>query len=89
MFDWLFVYLFVQINVNACFNTYLGYITAVRLCSVLGVTVFLHRVISGLAILISTDEQLQLNRGCFFSTQAMLPVGFPFSQFNFTQRQSD
>ena len=39
MLDWLFVYLFVQINVNACFNTYLGYFTTVRLCSGLGFTV--------------------------------------------------
>ena len=32
----------------------------------------------------TTDKQLQENRGCCFPMQAMLPVGFPFSQFNST-----
>jgi len=34
------------------------------------------------ASFITTDEQLQLNRGCCFLVQAMLPEGFPFHQFN-------
>jgi len=36
------------------------------------------------ASFIITDEQLQLNRGCCFLVQAMLPGGFPFHQFNWT-----
>jgi len=32
---------------------------------------------------ITTDEQLQNNRGCLSPAQAMLPGGFPFHQFNF------
>ena len=39
--------------------------------------------VSGVASFITTDEQLQQNRGCFFLVQAMLPEGFPFYQFNF------
>jgi len=31
----------------------------------------------------TTDEQLQLNRGCCFLVQAMLPEGFSFHRFNF------
>jgi len=31
---------------------------------------------------ISTDEQLEKNRGCCFLVQALLPEGFPFYQFN-------
>jgi len=38
--------------------------------------------VSGVASLITTDEQLQLHRGCCFLVQAMLPEGFPFHQFN-------
>jgi len=30
----------------------------------------------------TTDEQLQLNRGCCFLVQAMLPEAFSFQQFN-------
>jgi len=37
---------------------------------------------SGVASLISTDEQLQYNRGCYFLEEAMLTEGFPFHQFN-------
>jgi len=36
----------------------------------------------GVASFITTDEQLQLNRGWCFLVQAMLPEGFPFHQFN-------
>ena len=36
---------------------------------------------SGVASFITTDEQLQWNRGCCFLVQAMLPEGFPFYQF--------
>ena len=35
-----------------------------------------------MASFITTDEQLQLNRGCCFLVQAMIPGGFPFHQFN-------
>jgi len=38
--------------------------------------------VSGVASFITTDEQLQQNRGCCFLVQAMLPEGFPFHQFN-------
>ena len=38
--------------------------------------------VSGVASFITTDEQLQSNRGCCFLVQAMLPEGFPFQQFN-------
>jgi len=38
--------------------------------------------VSGVASFITTDEQLQLNLGCCFLVQAMLPDGFPFHQFN-------
>ena len=38
--------------------------------------------VSGVASFITTDEQLQSNRGCCFLVQAMLPEGFPFHQFN-------
>jgi len=34
------------------------------------------------ASFITTDEQLQLNRGCGFLMQAMLPKGFPHHQFD-------
>jgi len=34
------------------------------------------------ASFITTDEQLQKNRGCCFLVQAMLPEGYPFQQFN-------
>ena len=37
--------------------------------------------VSGVASFITTDEQLQSNRGCCFLMQAMLPEGFPFHQF--------
>jgi len=37
--------------------------------------------VSGVASFITTDEQLQWNRGCCFLLQAMLPGGFPFHQF--------
>ena len=36
----------------------------------------------------TTDEQLQLNRGCYFSMQTVLPEGFPFTQFNLSQTRS-
>jgi len=36
--------------------------------------------VSGVALFITTDEQLQKNRGCCFLVQAMLPEGFPFHQ---------
>jgi len=39
------------------------------------------RGVSGVASLITTDEQLQKHRGCCFLVQAMLPEGFPFYQF--------
>ena len=39
------------------------------------------RGVSGVASLITTDEQLQENRRCCFLVQAMLPEGFPFHQF--------
>jgi len=29
---------------------------------------------------ITTDEQFQQNRGCYFAMHAMLSKGFPFSQ---------
>ena len=38
--------------------------------------------VSGVASFITTDEQLQLNRGCSLPMQAMFPEGFPFHQFN-------
>ena len=38
--------------------------------------------VSGVASFITTDEQLQLNRGCCFLVQAMLSEGFAFYQFN-------
>jgi len=37
---------------------------------------------SVVASFITTDEHLQYIRGCCFLVQAMLPVGFPFHQFN-------
>jgi len=37
--------------------------------------------VSGVASFITTDEQLQQSRGCYFPMQVMLPEGFPFSQF--------
>jgi len=37
--------------------------------------------VSGVALFITADEQLQYNRGCCFLVQAMLPGGFPFHQF--------
>jgi len=40
--------------------------------------------VSGVASFITTDEQIQLNRGCCFLVQAMLPRGFPLHQFNLT-----
>jgi len=39
------------------------------------------RGVSGVASFITTDERLQLNQGCCFLVQAMLPEGFPFYQF--------
>ena len=36
-----------------------------------------------MASFITTDVQLQLNRGCCFLVQAMLSEGFPFHQFIF------
>ena len=42
--------------------------------------------LSGVESFIITDEQLQLNRGCYFPMQAMLPGGFPFSHFNFNKQ---
>jgi len=41
--------------------------------------------VSGVASFITTDEQLQSNRGCCFLVQAMLPEGSPFHQFNCKQ----
>jgi len=41
--------------------------------------------VSGVASFITTDEQLQQNRGCCFLVQAMLPEGFPFHQFIMTK----
>ena len=38
--------------------------------------------VNGVASFITTDEQLQLNRGCGFLMQAMLPKGFPHHQFD-------
>jgi len=38
--------------------------------------------VSGVASFTTTDEQLQLNRGCCFLLHAMLSEGFPFHQFN-------
>jgi len=40
--------------------------------------------VSGVASFITTDEQLQLNRGSCLLVQALLPGGFPFHQFNYT-----
>jgi len=40
--------------------------------------------VGGVASFITSDEQLQKNRGCCFLVQAMLPYGFPFHQFNYT-----
>jgi len=40
--------------------------------------------VSGVASIITTDEQLQLNRCCCFLMQARLHEGFPFYQFNIT-----
>ena len=37
--------------------------------------------VRGVESFITTDEQLQWNRGCCFLVQAMLPEGFPFHQF--------
>jgi len=37
--------------------------------------------VSGVASLITTDEQLKKNRCCCFLVQAMLPEGFSFHQF--------
>ena len=37
--------------------------------------------VSGVALFITTDEQLQKKGGCCFLVQAMLPEGFPFHQF--------
>jgi len=37
--------------------------------------------VSGVASFVTTDEQLQLNLGCCFLVQAMLPEGYPFHQF--------
>ena len=34
-----------------------------------------------MASFITTDQQLQENRGCYFPMQAMLPEGFSLSQF--------
>ena len=39
------------------------------------------RGVNGVASFITTDEQLQLNRGCCFLVQAMLAEGFAFHQF--------
>ena len=41
--------------------------------------------VSGVESFITTDEQLQYNRGCCFLVQAMLPAGFLFQQFNETE----
>jgi len=38
--------------------------------------------VSGVTSFITTNEQLQYNRGCCFLVQAMIPEGFPFHQFN-------
>jgi len=38
--------------------------------------------VSGVASFITTDKQLQQNRGCYFPMQALLHEGFPFSMFN-------
>ena len=40
--------------------------------------------VSGVASFITTDEQLQYNRGSCFLVQAMLPGGFFFHQFFIT-----
>ena len=40
--------------------------------------------VSGVTSFITTDEQLQSNRGCCFLVQAMLPEGFPFHQIFYT-----
>ena len=47
-----------------------------------GVPLMRRRGVSGVASFITTDEQLQLNRGCCFLAQALFPEGFPFHQFN-------
>jgi len=41
--------------------------------------------VSGVALFITADEQLQLNPGCCFLVQVMFPEGFPFHQFNVTE----
>jgi len=38
--------------------------------------------VTGVASFITIDKQLQYNRACFFSMQAMLPADCPFSQNN-------
>ena len=40
-----------------------------------------YHIANGVASFITTDEQLQLNRGCRFLVQAMFHEGFPFHQF--------
>jgi len=35
--------------------------------------------VRGAAFFISAEEQLQLNKGCYFSMHAMLPESFPVS----------
>jgi len=40
--------------------------------------------VRNMAYFIITDEQLQLNRGCFFLVQAMYPESFLFHQFIYT-----
>ena len=39
--------------------------------------------VGGVASFITTDEMLQLNRGCCFPMQAFLPEVFSFQQFMF------
>jgi len=41
-------------------------------------------MVYSMVYMIYTDEQLQLNRGCYLAMHAMLPDGFLFSQFNLT-----
>jgi len=43
--------------------------------------------VSGVASFITTDEQLQWNRCCWFLEQTMLPEGFPFHQFSSPQHR--
>jgi len=48
-----------------------------------GVPLIRYGGVSDVASFITTNEQLQLNRGCCFLEQAMHPEGFLFHLFNF------